>query len=166
MNTPHTYGEWLTRTREEQGYSQNALAKISGVERSHLWKVEKGRINEPDEDTRGRLHAVFGTSDGDLVELGILEGVTYQRAKGPVTIYEYVKRPALIPDAQMPNGASGADAAFYAALGEYLPVLGEPQRRHIIETARYMAEAALTRARTPGASAQSVPEPDGTPRDR
>ena len=74
--TDTTFADWLRTTRESQGYSKNALANASGVDRSHIFKMEKGQIPEPAEDTRQRLHAVFGTSDDELVD-----GFTAHRRK-------------------------------------------------------------------------------------
>lgn len=163
MNT-HTFADWLQRTREAQGYSKNALANASGVNRSHIYKMENGEIAEPAEDTRARLHAVFGTSDADLEALGIMRRRDYQRAGRTVTVYEYAPRP-LIPPAQVPNGVSASHDPMLAEVLRLWSMLGEPERRHILVTAQ-MAERSIRQEQTPRASAQSNPESAGTAPDQ
>lgn len=66
MNEPRTFAEWLTWTREEHGYSKNALAQASGVDRSHLFKMEKGTITEPADDTRQITTIIVETMELEL----------------------------------------------------------------------------------------------------
>lgn len=51
---------------------QRDVEERASIDHSHYSKLENDRIEMPEEATRKRIHRVFGTSDDDLVELGIL----------------------------------------------------------------------------------------------
>lgn len=70
-----TFGHWLRSNRTEKRLSQEALAARIGVDRTYISKVENGGIGTPEVETRKKLHREFGTSDDELVRLGILERV-------------------------------------------------------------------------------------------
>lgn len=68
----HTFGGWLKWQRARRGWPQREVeAKIS-VDHSQYskWENEQRR---PLPETRQKFHDLYGTSDDDLVELGILE---------------------------------------------------------------------------------------------
>lgn len=70
-----TFGQWLRGKREETGLSQERLAVAVGVDRAYVNKVERGKVNLPNPETRERFHQVLGTSEEDLVRAGIVQGV-------------------------------------------------------------------------------------------
>lgn len=88
MDEQMTFGDWLKRTREAQGYSKVSLSKASGVDRAHIHRIEKGEILLPEAATRARLHKVFGTNDDELVTAGIVIKREYPRPDGS-TVVEY-----------------------------------------------------------------------------
>lgn len=90
MNTK-TFGEWLRNEREARRLSQAEVERRSGISHSHYSKMENNKIPRPVEETRAKLHAVFGTSDDDLVRAGILRPRSVRSASGGhvTTIYEY-----------------------------------------------------------------------------
>jgi len=55
---------WWRRAR---GLSQAELAEASGVERSHLAKIERGEVEEPRPDTLRRLAEALGVEVVDLI---------------------------------------------------------------------------------------------------
>lgn len=72
--TPSPYGKWQIETRKRVGVSQQRLAEMSGIDRGHISKIETGKVELPLRETRDKIHAVLGTSEQELVELGIVEG--------------------------------------------------------------------------------------------
>lgn len=68
-----TFGDWLRGMRFRHGeMTQQALADATGLQRSYIVKVETGRVQLPEAETRARFHAVFGTTEADLEQLGIV----------------------------------------------------------------------------------------------
>lgn len=68
-----TYGDWLKQQRKLRRLTQAELERRADVGHSHMSKIENGHIVLPEPETRGRIHAVLGTSDDDLVSVGVLE---------------------------------------------------------------------------------------------
>jgi transcriptional regulator with XRE-family HTH domain len=67
-------GEWIRQTRVSQGVSQRALADRSGVSRSYLCDIERGRGALPRVATLDKLAAALGASRADLLRVaGVLE---------------------------------------------------------------------------------------------
>jgi transcriptional regulator with XRE-family HTH domain len=60
-------GEWVRRVRQEQGLSQRALADQSGLSRSYVCDIERGRGSEPSLTTLDKLAAALGASRADLM---------------------------------------------------------------------------------------------------
>ena len=60
-------GEWVRRARQEQGLSQRALADQSGLSRSYVCDIERGRGAEPSLTTLDKLAAALGASRADLM---------------------------------------------------------------------------------------------------
>lgn len=60
-------GEWLRHARTEQGLSQRALADRSGLSRSYVCDIERGRGTEPSLTTLDKLAAALGASRADLM---------------------------------------------------------------------------------------------------
>ena len=70
---------WWRRAR---GLTQAELAEASGVERSHLAKIERGEVNEPRPDTLRRLAEALGVDvmhllygEASIGVLGMPEGL-------------------------------------------------------------------------------------------
>jgi transcriptional regulator with XRE-family HTH domain len=67
-------GDWVRATRQSQGVSQRALADRSGISRSYLCDIERGRGMQPSVATIDKLAKALGASRGDLLRVaGILE---------------------------------------------------------------------------------------------
>lgn len=66
-----TFGAWLKRERLRRNMTQGELEKRAGLSFAYVSRVEKG-TQLPAEETRQRIHNVFGTSDEDLAEVGVL----------------------------------------------------------------------------------------------
>ena len=60
-------GEWIRRVRQEQGISQRALADRSGLSRSYVCDIERGRGAQPSLATLDKLAAALGVSRADLM---------------------------------------------------------------------------------------------------
>jgi transcriptional regulator with XRE-family HTH domain len=74
MNT-ETYGDWLDRQRRRRKLTQQQLGDAVGLKPSYISKIKNGHIKLPDEDTRARIHQALGTTEDDLVAVGILERI-------------------------------------------------------------------------------------------
>ena len=86
-----TYGEWLKMQRRRRRMTQVALERAANLSEKYVSRMEnKGTL--PEDDVRERVHTVFGTSDGELAELGILD-----RLVGPDGSVVYVKPERSIP---------------------------------------------------------------------
>lgn len=67
-------GEWIRATRTGQGVSQRGLADRSGLSRSYLCDIERGRGSRPSVETLDKLASALGASRTDLLRVaGILE---------------------------------------------------------------------------------------------
>jgi transcriptional regulator with XRE-family HTH domain len=67
-------GDWVRTTRASQGISQRALADRSGLSRSYLCDIERGRGAQPSVATLDKLANALGASRADLLRIaGILE---------------------------------------------------------------------------------------------
>ena len=73
-----TYGDWLKEQRSRLRMSQAEVEKRADLGNRHLSKFENGHYRMPTEDVRLRIHAALGTTDEDLVEVGILRRMQYQ----------------------------------------------------------------------------------------
>lgn len=67
-------GEWVRTTRLLQGISQRALADRSGLSRSYLCDIERGRGAQPSVATLDKLATALGATRADLLRVsGILQ---------------------------------------------------------------------------------------------
>lgn len=60
-------GQWVRRARQEQGLSQRALADQSGLSRSYVCDIERGRGVEPSLTTLDKLAMALGASRAELM---------------------------------------------------------------------------------------------------
>ncbi len=69
------YGDWLKMKRGRRGavgfISQQRLADQVGIDRTYLNRIERGFIQLPEDDLRGRIHRALGTSDDDVRQAGV-----------------------------------------------------------------------------------------------
>ncbi|MBA3274608.1 MAG: helix-turn-helix transcriptional regulator [Chloroflexia bacterium] len=73
-------GIWIRATRMEQGLSQRALASRSGLSRSYVCDIERGRGAHPSVDTLDKLAAALGFARIDLLKAsGVIEQVDTRR---------------------------------------------------------------------------------------
>ncbi len=74
-------GEWIRAARTRQRLSQRDLAERSGLSRSYVCDIERGRGSHPSVDTLDKLAAALGYSRVDLLRaLGVIETVSGSRA--------------------------------------------------------------------------------------
>jgi transcriptional regulator with XRE-family HTH domain len=67
-------GTWIRQTRIEQGMSQRELASRSGLSRSYVCDIERGRGVHPSVDTLDKLAAALGQARVDLLKAsGVIE---------------------------------------------------------------------------------------------
>lgn len=71
-----TWSEWLTGKRGKRGepgfVSQEELARRMGVGRSRIVQLEEAGREPPSYAVRAKVHAALGTSDDELIALGIV----------------------------------------------------------------------------------------------
>lgn len=73
-------GIWMRMTRLEQGLSQRELASRSGLSRSYVCDIERGRGAHPSVDTLDKLASALGFARIDLLKVsGVLDQATDQR---------------------------------------------------------------------------------------
>lgn len=61
-------GQWIRKTRSDQSMSQRALADRSGLSRSYVCDIERGRGAHPSVATLDKLAAALGFSRADLLK--------------------------------------------------------------------------------------------------
>ena len=95
MRMSTTFGDWLKFERAARRLSQAAVERAAEISHSHYSKLENNKIPQPQDETRERLHRVFGTTDDDLVTAGVMRTrALRQPGTGrEVVIYEYVAAP-------------------------------------------------------------------------
>lgn len=72
-----TFGDWIKGKRTELGLSQERLAQAASVDRAYVNKLERGKIGLPLVDTRARFHKALGTTEDELIALGIVRNDAY-----------------------------------------------------------------------------------------
>jgi transcriptional regulator with XRE-family HTH domain len=73
-------GQWIRKTRADQGLSQRALADRSGLSRSYVCDIERGRGAQPSVTTLDKLAAALGLSRADLLHAsGLIDQVSTPR---------------------------------------------------------------------------------------
>lgn len=60
-------GSRIRARREDQGLSQARLALMIGSSKSHIWRIETGRVSVGIDDL-GRIADALGVSVGSLIE--------------------------------------------------------------------------------------------------
>lgn len=78
--TGPSLGVWIRAMRLEQGISQRELASRSGLSRSYVCDIERGRGAHPSVDTLDKLAAALGFARIDLLKAsGVIEPAGNQR---------------------------------------------------------------------------------------
>ena len=158
MSTPLSFGQWLRHTRMAHGLSQAALARKTGMSRTHIIATERN-ATWPRDETRDRLHDFFKTSDEDLVAAGVARRVVYEVPGRPpqVTYEPTVRRGDQVPVEVAPS-LEGVPADVVKALGD---VDWTDQNREIV----LGILATLTRADALAARQTHPDRPAELPRD-
>lgn len=152
MSARATFGDWLRETREAHGYSQSALAAELEMARTYVVNLERTQT-WPQPDTRARFHAVFGTSDEDIVAFGAATRREYARAgKPPRIAYEPTVRRGDPPPAPVTPSLAGVPPELADMLGR---IAWTPDHVAALEPVLRM----LVRS----TEALSAPAPAGTP---
>lgn len=73
-----TFGDWLRSKRGMRGapgfVTQEELARRMGVERTFVVQLENPKRPTPTYPTRMKIHAALGTTEDELIALGIVRG--------------------------------------------------------------------------------------------
>lgn len=89
-------GEWVRATRVSQGISQRALAERSGLSRSYLCDIERGRGAQPSVATLDKLANALGAARADLLRVcGILQSIAKpgdERERRLLAVYRDLER--------------------------------------------------------------------------
>jgi transcriptional regulator with XRE-family HTH domain len=59
------YGTWLRLRREERGLTQERLAELAGIGKSHMNRIERGSVQLPGRELRERINEVLGVLPDD-----------------------------------------------------------------------------------------------------
>lgn len=74
-------GEWIRNARSDQAISQRALADRSGLSRSYVCDIERGRGAHPSVATLDKLAVALGFSRADLLKAsGVIDHASGPRA--------------------------------------------------------------------------------------
>lgn len=73
-----SYGHWLKEQRGLRRMSQAEVEERADLAQRHVSKFENGHLSMPTEDVRLRIHAALGTTEEDLVDVGLLRRMEYQ----------------------------------------------------------------------------------------
>jgi transcriptional regulator with XRE-family HTH domain len=101
MTDVATYADWLRGKRLALGITQQQLADATGIHRTYIIRMEKpGHIDLPALETRQKVHAALGTTEDELIALGIV-----RPRRGTLTITEPSRpdRPPVILDVDVPD---------------------------------------------------------------
>jgi transcriptional regulator with XRE-family HTH domain len=89
-------GEWVRATRVSQGISQRTLAERSGLSRSYLCDIERGRGAQPSVTTLDKLANALGAARTDLLRVsGILQSAAKpgdERERRLLAVYRDLER--------------------------------------------------------------------------
>jgi transcriptional regulator with XRE-family HTH domain len=73
-------GRWIRKTRIDQGITQRALADRSGLSRSYLCDIERGRGSQPSVVTLDKLSVALGATREELMRAaGMLDAAPEMR---------------------------------------------------------------------------------------
>jgi transcriptional regulator with XRE-family HTH domain len=148
-----TFSQWLKATRDGLGYSQGELGALIGMERTYVNELENNPRKWPKPATRARFHAVFGTSDEDLVAAGVATRKEYPRPSGGARV---VYLPAAREAGEAPPTVMPSLAGVPAELADMLGrIAWTPEHVAALEPVLRM----LVRS----TEAISAPAPAGTP---
>lgn len=67
-----SFGNWLKHMRLVHGMTQRQLEQAAELSEKYVSRIERKGTVLPEEDLRFRIHRVFGTTEDDLVDAGIL----------------------------------------------------------------------------------------------
>lgn len=84
MSDLDTFAEWVKKRRGELKLTQDKLAEETGLGRTYINSIERGRIKLPQYETRQKLHRVFGSDDRELQDYGIIQWDDYGNEWVPV----------------------------------------------------------------------------------
>jgi len=79
-----TFADWLKTRRMERGLTQTELEQRASLSEKYVSAAERGRVKLPEPDTRERIHNALGTSEDDLVAVGLLSKLDFEG--GPVYV--------------------------------------------------------------------------------
>lgn len=74
MNEGATFSSWMKSARLRAGLTQEELARRGEFDDSYINKIERGKIRLPNLETRQRIHESLGTTEEELIALGIVKG--------------------------------------------------------------------------------------------
>jgi transcriptional regulator with XRE-family HTH domain len=111
-----TFADWLKTRRLERGLTQSELEQRAGLSEKYVSAAERGRVKLPEPDTRERIHSALGTTDDDLVAVGLLSKLDFDG--GPV----YVN------PRNIPPGDREAERAHRAFEGRPAPIRSDDPR--------------------------------------
>lgn len=95
------FGAGLVRVRKELGVSQEALAEKAGMQRSHISRIESGRITMPSGPVVDRLAAALGVEPDVLYRASGIHRTTMVREAEPdYDAYDIAATVAKWPKAQ------------------------------------------------------------------
>jgi transcriptional regulator with XRE-family HTH domain len=113
--TPRQLGQRLKKARMAKGLTRYALAKVAGINREYVRKLEDGE-SSPTVEMLGRLAKVLGVTAGKLIEQGTphasASGVTRRRLAQPRKETTNVSH--RIPDTSPPRRAGEPSARIDA----------------------------------------------------
>lgn len=105
-------GDWLREKRKERGWTLAELAKRAGLSRQTIWNIEKGRIQNPSDQTMEKLEKVLGKLPPDerteMDESATVEGLgkftdfdphdsgSLPRVPGIYVLYDISERPVYV----------------------------------------------------------------------
>ncbi len=130
-----TIGQFFRLIRRERGLTQAELANRSELSRTYIVALEGGKVVHPQRSTRVKLHYSLGTSDDELVDLGLLAIDVNGEEYVPERICEVLTGAPVgtvfrATSAEMPN-ADAERASLSALLAGFLMT---PERSEALRT--------------------------------
>ena len=156
MSRRATFGQWLRATRLEHGLSQEALATQAGLNRTQVVNLEH-TTTWPRDGTRAKYHAVFGTSDEDVVAFGAATRHVHHPQGKPARV-SYAPTVRRGDHAAM-DVVPGLDAVPVSVQEVLAEIPWTPKTTDIVTS---LLEAVAKRERN--ATAEVAPNASGTPR--
>lgn len=125
MDNLQEMGELLTRARLEKGLSLGQLAAVSGLNKSSIMRLERGKFAAPGPDSLSRLAEALGLAAADLFALA-----GYSTPRDIPTLRPYLRAKY----GQLPEAAIAEVEAYLAAVAAQYggvdagPVNGEDEQ--------------------------------------